>query len=270
MQHGLGCVHYGYLLAMASQFIQTGTLQDFQSDVLDALQNRTDVTAATIANYAAKTIRELSESYPFEELRVTGPTFQLTIGQVTYPITSFLGQNGPATSPQDIYSMPESFAIYVDFPNNTVTAPVRYKTPAGIETILAPATQGIPAWYTRFGQNFMVAPNPQQPYSMFLRYQAKHPFTTTSPTSLTEQVFMPLSWYDIIAYATAERIAIVKRWNDQAKYLHDLLWGDPEYQSSGGKRGRPGLVAARTFQQERDEAYNSRSLMPVIGRTNPR
>lgn len=242
---------------------QTGTLSDLKSDVIDALQGRTDVTDATIANYAAKAIRELSESNEFDELRSTGPNFALTIGVSTYAITNFV--NAP-----DDYSMPESFAIYVDFPTNSVVGPVRYKTPAAIETLIAPATQGIPAWYSRFGANFLIGPTPNATYTTFLRYQAKHPFTVNSPTALTEKVYMPLSWYDIIAYATAERIAVVKRWNDQAQYLHGLLWGDPEFQMTSGKRGRPGLVQARILQQERDQAYNSRSLTPMVARINPR
>lgn len=242
---------------------QTGTLQDLQSDVIDALQGRTDVTASTIANYSAKAIREISESNEFEELRTTGPNFALSIGVSTYAITSFLNAG-------DDYSMPESFAIYIDTPTNSVVGPIRYKTPTAIETLIAPATQGIPAWYTRFGANFLIGPTPNNTYTVFLRYQAKHPFSTTSPTSLTEKIYMPLSWYDILAYATAERIAVVKRWNDQAKYLHDLLYGDPEYQMTSGKRGRPGLIMARILQQERDEGYNSRSLTPLVARVNPR
>ena len=250
-------------------FIQTGTMADIQSDVIDALQGRTDVTSQTIVNYAAKAIRELCESTQFDELRAVGPFFQVTTGLSTYPISSFMGSNGPTPVP-DVYSMPESFNVFVDFPTNGVIAPVRYKTPAAISTVTAPSTVGTPVWFTRFGSTFQIAPNPNNPYTMFLSYQAQHPFTQPQPTGLTEKIYMPLTWYDIIAYATAERIAVVKRWNDQAKYLHDLLWGDPEFQQTGGKRGRPGLVAARTLQQERDEGYNSRQFTPVIGRVNPR
>jgi hypothetical protein len=250
--------------------VPTGTLQDLYQDVIDALQGRTDVTNAQVANYAAKAIREISESYPFEELRTDGPTFALTTGTSTYPITDFVNVSTINPSGFDDFSMPESWGIYVDYPNNTVVAPVRYKTPAAIETLVASAVMGIPAWYTQFGTNFRFGPVPNANYSVFMRYQCKHPFTATSPTSLTEEIFMPLSWYDILAYAAAERIAVVKRWNDQSKYLHDILYGDPENQMSQGKRGRPGLIAARVFQQERVEAYNSRSVQPVISRYNPR
>ena len=58
----------------------------------------------------------------------------------------------------------------------------------------------------------------------------------------------------------------MKRWTDQVKTLHDILYGDPEYVASEGKRGRPGIIAARLFQQERDEQYGSRQLMPRVAR----
>jgi hypothetical protein len=250
---------------------QTGTLQDLYQDVIDALQGRTDVTSAQVANYAAKAVREIAESYEFEELRTTGPLFAVTSGTSTYAVSNFMSTTPVISgSSTDDYSQPESFAVYVDYPNNSVVAPVRYKTPGAIETLTPSAVQGIPTWYTRLGSNFIIGPTPQLPYTMYMRYQAKHPFSVTSPTSLTEILYMPLTWYDILAYATAERIAVVKRWNDQAKYLHDILYGDPEYQTSLGKRGRPGLIAARLFQQERDEMYSTRSLTIMVGRTNPR
>lgn len=249
---------------------QTGTLADLQQDIIDALQGRTDITTSQIANYSAKAIRELSENYPFEELRTDGPVFPLTIGTSTYPVTNFVNTSTINPTGFDEYSMPESFAIFIDFPTNTVVAPIRYKTPAAIETLVASAVQGIPAWYTRFGQNFRFGPVPNATYSVYLRYQCKHPFTATSPTLLTEKIFLPLDWYDIIAYSAAERIAIIKRWTDQAKMLHDLLYGDADHVSTGGETGQPGLIFNRLSQQQRDEAYNSRSLSIVSSRYNPR
>lgn len=242
---------------------QTGTIADVKPDVLGALQNRTDVSDADIARYVSRAATELTESYPFPELQTTGPQFNLSIGQAIYPITNFLNVG-------DEYSMPESFAIFIDFPTNSVVAPLRFKTPAALETITAPAVQGIPAWFTRFGSNFHFGPVPTATFTVFLRYQVKHPFDNHFATQLGDPLYLPVSWYDILGYAAAMRIAIVKRWTDQRKELHDLLYGDPEFQMSDGRRGRPGLIAARLFQQERDQAYNSRSMTPVVARVNPR
>lgn len=241
---------------------QTGTIADVQQDVLDALQGRTDVSASTVANYAAKTIRELSESYPFEELRTTGPLVNLTISQSIYPYNIFLNQG-------DDYTSNESFAIYIDYPNNTVTGPIQYKTPNAIETMIAPATLGIPSRWTRYGTNIHLGPVPNAPYTVFMRYQILHPFSVPAP-QITDAIFMPRTWYDIIAYGAAMRICVPKRWTDQYQFLHDLLYGDPEYINSDGKRGRPGLIAARVFQVERDQKFSTRQFMPVVSRYTAR
>ncbi len=248
------------------------TIGGLVQDVTDALQGRTDLSTTFVCHYLKKALSEITESYPFEELRTTGPTVPLLTNAVTfsgvvnnavYPISYFLNTN-------DDLTMLEAGAIYVDFPNNTVVAPLSYKTPLSIEPMIAPATVGLPARWTRYGVNVHLGPTPNQAYSVYFRYQMRHPFPDSDSSLSTAQAYIPTSWQDIIAYAAAERIAIVKRWTDQVKFLHDILYGDPEYATSGGKRGRPGLIAARLFQQERDEMYTSRQLMPLVPRYNAR
>lgn len=241
---------------------QTGTLASLEGLVTDALQGRTDLTSAQIDLYLSLAIKEITESYPFEELRNTGPNFNLTTNVATYAVSNFL------QSTDTDYTMVESFAIYVDVGTNSTVSMLQYKTPAALEVMIAPNTIGTPSRWTRFGSNIMLGPTPNAAYTVFMRYQARHKFSAT-PTS-TDPIYVPVSWFDIIAYAAAERIAIIKRWNDQAQYLHGILYGDPEFQTSLGKRGRPGLIAARTFQQERDEAINSRQIGVRISRYTPR
>jgi hypothetical protein len=232
-----------------------------QQDVIDALQGRTDITSAQVANYVAKAVRELTESNPFEELRTTGPTFTLIAQQAIYPIELFLNEGDDMTSN-------ESFAIYIDYPNNTVINTMKYRTPKAMEQMIGPVTQGIPAYWSRFGPNIHLAPVPYQPFSVFMRYQVRHPFS--QPPVLTDPLYITQSWFDIVAYSAALRIAIIKRWTDQRKELHDLLYGDPEFVQSGGKRGRPGLVQARLFQVERDQMFDTRQLTPLTPRYNSR
>lgn len=239
------------------------SLHDLYPDVIDALQGRTDVSEETSAKYLAKAILEITESYPFEQLRVTGPNVQLTIGQPIYPHTLFL-------NPGDELTQIPVLAIYVDFPGNTVTSVMAYKTSTAIETMISPATQGLPSRWTRFGNNIHIGPNPNQTYTMFARYQRKHPFPQQTDQLPAAPVYLPDSWMEIAVYGAAERIAVVKRWNDQATYLHNILYGDPEFQMSDGRRGRPGLIAARTFQQERDEQFSVRQLIPRVARYNVR
>ena len=249
------------VLSSLSSLTPTGTIATLQQDVIDALQGRTDITTTMIANYVAKTVIEITESMPFEELRTTGPTYNLIQYQPIYPLALFM--NGG-----DDYTSNESFVIYIDYPTNSVVNTMKYRTPRAIEMMIAPATQGIPAWWTRFGPNVHFGPTPNNTYSVFMRYQVRHPFST--PAAISDPLYITNSWFDIVAYGAAERIAIVKRWTDQAKTLHDILYGDPEYQLTQGKRGRPGLIAARRMQVERDQMFDTRMLTPIIPRYNSR
>jgi hypothetical protein len=240
---------------------QVATINDIKQDVLDALQGRTDVTDSQIARYVVKTIYELTNSNPFPELQSTGPQVNLTAGQAVYPVSLFVNTG-------DEYSMPESFALFVDTPNNTIVAPVRYRTPAGIETMTAPAVLGVPAWFTRFDKNFHFGPVPNANYTVYLRYQVKHPFPATP--DLSDPIYIGRDWLDIVAYGAAMRICILKRWTDQYHSLREILYGDPEAITSDGKRGRPGLIMVKLFQQERDQKYNTRSVTVMQGRYGAR
>lgn len=237
---------------MAIPASSTKTIGDLQAEVIDALQQRTDV-ASLVPRYLKRAIEEITESNPFEELRRTGPLFALTVSQAIYPVSSFV-------NPDDDYSSPESFVLYLDPPTNSVEFGLKYKTPKAIELMMAPTTTGIPAFWSRFGANFHFGPVPNAAYTTFLRYQVKHPFPQDEASLSGQRLYIPSTWEEIAIYSAAERIAVVKRWNDQKQVLHDILYGDPEFQTSGGKMGRPGIIAARLFQVERDQKFDTRSL----------
>ena len=240
----------------------TKPISYFVPYVIDALQGRTDVSAIA-PKYIKRAVQEVCESNSFEELKITGPTVQLTTGQPYYPAAFFL-------NPGDDYVQIPSFIIFVDFPNSTVQTTIQYKNVMAIDPMLGSATQGLPSRWTRYGTQIFIGPVPNQPYSVFMRYQLRHRFPLDETDLSGVLIHVPDTWEEIIAYAAAERIAVVKRWNDQAIYLHNLLWGDPESRTSEGKLGRPGLIAARTLQIERDSQHNSRALMIRVSRMNPR
>lgn len=228
----------------------THTIGDLVPKVIADLQQRTDV--ATIApGYIADALIEITESYPFEELRVTGPPVQVSVSENS--AAAFL--NGG-----DDYSSNEVFTIFIDPPANTVKDTLDYKTPKAIAIITSPVTQGIPKWWTRWGTKIRIAPVPNQTYTVFMDYQRLHPLPDDPNSLSSQQLMIPKSWEEIVSYAAAERISIVKRWSEQTTLIHTILYGDPEYQSSEGKRGRPGLIADRLFQVERDQRFNTRSL----------
>lgn len=239
------------VLTPLSTLTATGTIATLQPLVIDALQGRTDISNDMLARHVAAAMREITESNPFEELRTTGPQFTLTAGLADYPIDLFLNFG-------DDYTSAEAFAIFVDPPGNQTLSNFKFRTPKAIMPMTAPTTTGTPGWFTRFGGNFRFGPVPDKPYTVYLPYQAR--ITFSDPPVITDPIYITPSWFDIVAYSAAMRICIPKRWTDQRKELHDLLFGDPEYQTSGGKRGRPGLMQARLFQVERDQNFDTRSL----------
>src|SRR6267142_436699 len=235
----------------------TKTIADLVPYVIDALQGRTDVS--TIApKYIKRAIQEVCESNPFEELKLTGPLVTLTTKVASYPVSFFMADSG------DDYVQIPSFAIYVNPPANSVTTTMNYKTMMALETSLSPATIGLPSRWTRHGSQIFIGPNPDKAYSVFMRYQRRHNFPSDESQLGGTAISIPDTWEEIVAYAAAERIAIVKRWNDQATFLHDILYGDPESRTTQGKAGRPGLIQARMLQIERDQQHNSRQLIPLV------
>lgn len=243
--------------------VATKTINDLVPYVTDALQGRTDV-AAIAPKYIKRAVQEICESNVFEELKITGPTVALTVGVFSYPVATFM------LDPGDDYVQVPSFALFIDFPNNTVTQNIKYKTVMALEPSLGAATTGIPSRWTRYGTNILLGPVPNQPFQVYMRYQMRHRFPLDESNLGQVKLYIPDTWEEIIAYGAAERIAIVKRWNDQATFLHNILWGDPASKTSDGTMSRPGLISARTLQIERDQRHNSRQLVPVVGRYNPR
>jgi hypothetical protein len=240
------------------------TINDLVQGVIDALQGRTDITAI-IPRYIKRALQELTISMAFEELRRTGPQVTLTVGQPIYPVSTFLNSG-------DDYNYPEAFVIFVDPGTNKTTDTLKYKTPKAIEMMISPSTQGTPGYFTRFGTNFHLGPVPNQAFTVFLRYQVRYPFPAASDSTslLGVPLLIPDDWEEIVEYAAAERIAFVKRWNEQRNDIHQLLYGDPEFMESAGKRGRPGLLSARLLQVERDQKFDTRQLGFTVPRYNGR
>ena len=243
------------------------TIGDLISGVNAKLGNRTDLTDR-IPYWLRAAILELTETNEFEELRTTGPTVNLTVPanntQAVYPLT-FFKNPGDANINTVV-----AFSYFVDYPSNNVIRELDYRVPAVIDSL--GTYQSIPIYWTRFGSSIILAPPPNQPYAAFLRYQREHPMNNAgaddnNTTALNQtQVLMPASWREIVEYSAALRAATELRSDDYATRYHDILFGDPEYRVSGGLRGRPGLIAARTFQNQRDASTNTRRLGIQVNR----
>lgn len=246
-------------------------INDFINKVAAALQNRQDVTESQTnpemrpSAWIRDALRELTANYPFPELQKPGPVVTIGPGlgwrgsNYAYQVSKFLAPGDDVTIMEDpvIFLTPaQAISIGIAATTNNVTGyPMDYLTPKAIQTLLF-IPGGVPFKYTRYGDQFWFGSQPGTNYNVYVPYQVRHPFTSSLPQS---PVKIPPDWYDVMAFAAAERGAIFLKWNDQATFIHNILYGDPEYQESGGERGRPGLIAARILQPERD-----RRLSPVM------
>ena len=243
---------------MTAPATNSNQIADLFPGILEALQNRTDITPAQMTVWARKTILEMTEKWQFEELHVQGPTINLTpnIPQVV-PIASML-------NPNDDYTWLDDPVIFLDPPANTIAYPMNFMEVKAIQTLLY-VPGSIPFKYTVQGPNFLLGGVPQQTYQVYLPYYRRHPFIE-GPNQQNSPLFFPHSWMDLVEYAAAERGAIAKRWPDMSTYLHQLIYGDPDYETSDGLRGRPGLLAARMLTLERVQSKSTRAMQPQVAR----
>jgi hypothetical protein len=212
-------------------------------------------------------LKEITASWPFEELRTNGPMVRIGPGlgwqksNYMYPVSMFLNPGDDMTLMEDpvifLNSSQATSMGIVATTTNVVGYAMDYLSPKAIQPLLF-IPGGIPFKYTRYGNMFWFGSQPGQPYNIYLPYQIRHPFNELLPSTVIK---VPSDWHDLIAFAAAERGAIVLRWNDQATFIHNILYGDPKYQESGGENGRPGLLAAKTFQSEKDHRLSPVHVM---------
>lgn len=242
-------------------------ISDLTPAVVKLLGNRSDVAALT-PEAMGQAIQELSNTYPFEELRITGPLVQFTPGINQYSATTF--QAPTAGGNPFTLNKVVSWFFYLQPPTNlTTVSATGYANPGynlkfrDLEDLEVLAnTLSLPQFWSWLGAFLYVAATPNQAYYTYMRYQWLHPFTSPVAAS-TDPIYMPSTWYDIIEYATAERIALDLRMEDVATRYHNVLFGDPEFQRSSGGRGQPGLIARRISQTQKNQSRSTRSLRVV-------
>jgi len=264
---------------LAAPATATLTISGLINKVKANLQNRADVSE-TQGNpemrpsaWIRDALRELSANYPFEELRLPGPMQTIGPGlgwqgsNYAYPVSQFLNPGDDVTLTEDpVIFLNGQQAVSVGLvtsTSNQVGYSMDYLTPKAIQPLLF-IPGGVPFKYTRYGSQFWFGTQPGQPYNVYLPYQIRHPF---NPDLVTTPIRMPQDWFDILAYAAAERGALNLRWNDQANFIHTTLYGDPKSAIPGtGELARPGLIAAKILQQERDRRVSPVQLLPGVSR----
>lgn len=246
------------------------TINDLFEQVQEALFGK-NITLSQSAKWVARTLKNLTGKYPFEELRVKGPLVTVGPGlgnqgsNYEYPVASFVNAGDDLTLMENpVIFLSQTMATQVNligtgsnFGTSPVGYPMNYKTPTAIQTMLF-IPGGIPFNWTRYGQYFWFGVQPGQNFQMYLPYQRRIPI---QPDIGSTPLYIPPDWEDIVAYAAAERGAQALRWPEQIKQLREILYGDPK-----NPRARPGLLTAMDLQIERDQQKSSRSLEPQVSR----
>jgi hypothetical protein len=209
-----------------------------------------------------KAVLELSENYKFQGLENTGPTVPLTVNLAgPYAYNTFL-QVGDAGLTVNMF---DSFFIYYSGVAPVINQanpgfPLKYKSIDTLE-ILMNLNSGVTTNWTRFNDQIYFAMAPNLPYYVYLRYQKQHPFPNAGTGAAgTDPILLPDSWQDIVEYATAERLASDYNLDARMTKFHNIIYGDPKFQATGGTEGSPGLIFSRTQQYQRDQQTTQRSL----------
>lgn len=211
-------------------------------------------------------VKELTESYPFEELKVNGPVVNFSPGISEYLITFFTNNNERPTIINSWFVSSTSTISTVITGNSGNTGRyLKYRTIPVLD--IMSKQLGPPSKWTRNGTKFIVGSAPDQNYATQMRYQREHPFLCDEfdPVALQQQTIqMPTSWSIIIEFQAAMIGATENRMLDYRNDYHSILYGDPDYRKTG--RGNPGLIFGRTSNYDRDSSNNERQIQMVVMR----
>lgn len=218
-------------------------------------------TEDNMNKWLKRSILELSKDYWFQGLQETGPFVNFIGGQSEYSPSYF---SQPADSTLDLNKIVSFFMYYqlgltsATLQTNTTNpgAVLRYREIASAENTMA--ITSFPSYWSRWKGQIFISPNPLDAYLCFMRYQKQHPFA--DPLDGSQVVLLDDDWQDILEYCAAYRGAISVRLYDVASNLHNIVYGDPEFQRSGGLKGQPGLIFGRVSQYQRDSSTTTRSI----------
>jgi len=233
------------------------------------LASRDDLVARGVYGWATDAILELSRNFRFPGLERTGPMITFNKGQISYTNDSLIQASDAGRVTNLIPSFVRFFNPYSSTSGTNSSSCLDWKTVDALELMFN--TPGVPSYFTRYGDEYKIAPVPDQNYTAYLRYQIEHPFTgsvTGNPqATATDKFLLPSDWKLIAEFAIAEQGAIVLRMNDYAQQYHQTIFGDPEFERSSGGRGNPGMIFRRISQMEGDSISMPRALRVVVNRS---
>ena len=213
--------------------------------------------------WIADAVLELSQSYPVQALqRTTATPVQMISGQYQYPFSTWVNAGDiPSFGTTENPKMIPSFYMFYNNPLTTGQGynpgiGLMYKSIDSLELMFS--TPGTPAYWSRFGNDIFIAPQPNNNFWSYMRYQIQHPFS--NPPALTDPIYLADEWREVIEYAAAMRGAGDLRMLDYATQYHNILYGDPK------KKGDLGLITARISIMENDivSSQSFRQIRPVM------
>lgn len=232
--------------------------------VWDKLTQRAEsLQAGKGVQWIADAALELSQNFPFQGLeRTTTAPVQLIPNQVEYPFSTWVNAGdiptfGTTANPKLIPSFYMFYETFGTFnPQTNPGVGLTFKTIDSLELMFA--TPGTPAYWSRWANKIYLAPQPDQAYYSYMRYQIQHPFS--NPPALADTILLDDDWREILEYAAALRGANNLRMLDYATMYHNLLYGDPK------KRGDLGILGARVSMLENDIVSNQgmRQIRPLV------
>lgn len=238
-------------------------ISDLMSGVKRKLGNRDDADNVSPL-WIKDAVKEITENFPFEELKVNGPIVNFSPGLFEYPITFFTNNNEyPSIINSWFVSSTSTIALTVTSNNTNAGRYLKYRTLPVLDIMIK--NLGQPSKWTRNGKNLLVGSTPDQNYATQMRYQREHPFAGNifDPVNLqSQEILMPTSWSIIIEFTAAIIGAYEYRMLDYAQMYHTTLYGDPDFKKTG--RGNPGLIFSRTSNYDRDSSNNERQIQMVV------
>lgn len=241
-----------------------GSPTTYYGGVWNKLSQRNDVGVSG-AQAIADACLELSQNYPFQGLqRTTTNPVQMTNGVYQYPFSTWVNTGDiPAYGTTANPKLIPSFYMFYNVPLTGVPGynpgiGLTYKSIDSLELMFS--TPGTPAYWSRYQNQVFVAPQPNNTFYSYMRYQIQHPFS--NPAALTDPIYLDDDWREIIEYCAALRIAGNLRMLDYAGQYRATLYGDPK------KPGDVGLISARVSMMENDTVSNQgmRQIRPMNGR----
>ena len=244
-------------MALINQLI-TGS-SSLYPGVMPKLNNRSNINPIDCERWLVSAIRNITSTYPFEELCIDCPAVTLQQGVATYTV-------GYLTSTTGIYfSRFDSFMLQV---SGTTWIPLKWRTKNFVKPLSM--IQGQPLYFTTYGatvanpaavppvvgvQNVMVAFSPTQNYQAMVSAQRK--FVPVDGS--TDVVPVPDDWLDVIVAAAALIGAEENRMADKQTSLRVELFGDPK------NDGEPGLIKRLISARAQASNINERQFNFMAG-----